>query len=615
MNAAITHHDSCMIPPKEFLKRIKPFSFLSEDELDILLSSLEVEIFEEGEVILKAGNVSEYVYLVHSGSVGIYQNSQNRKTREIVDHIGKGELFGVISAISDTPSGITAVAMKDTVCYMFGKEAFKEVFRRNQKFSSFFSTFVARRFRSFMDIINEAAGDAGERILLNNVGSLIHREPVVCRADSSIVQAARRMMENGVGSVVVVDDELHPVGILTDHDLQRVLVDGRVNAKVWEYMSSPVIGAEESSPVFEAYVKLVESGINHLVITSRGKVKGVITSKDILSEFEPAASLLAVYRRIRKAKDVEDLKKGVQLLKSSVSQLSFKGLHFHELSRLINSVYDAITERAIEIVLAEAGSGPGDDFLWVSMGSNGRKEQIIATDQDNALICQDSESPGELGELASRVNTILHEAGIPKCRAGYMAEKWCFRLDEWDKMFRKWFDEPTPEHVRYLSIFLDMRPIYGEISLYEELLEDIRESVTNQALRFLAVDATSIEPPLGFFGIKGIERGIDLKKHGVYPIVNGVRVMAVEQGLLDVTNTVERLEHLSEVMGDDRSHALRESFEFIQDLRLKHQVFEEDNLLKSSELDKLSHILLKESFKIISEFQRYLKARFGVDRV
>ncbi len=596
-----------MIPPKEFLRRIKPFSFLSEDELDALLSSLEVEIFEEGEVILKAGEVSEYVYLVYSGSVGIYQNGE---TRQIVDHVGKGELFGVMSTISDTPSSITAIAMKDTVCYMFGKEAFKDVFRSNRKFSSFFSTFVARRFRSFMDIVNEAASDAGERVLLKNVGSLVHRDPVVCSADSSVVQAARKMLENGVGSVVVVDDGLHPVGILTDHDLQRVLVDGRVNARVWEYMTSPVVSAEESSPVFEAYVKLIESGIDHLVVTGRGKVRGVVTSKDILAELEPAASLLAVYRRIKKSRGVEDLKKSIELLKSSTSELSINGLHFHELSRLINSVYDILTERAIEMTLAETGSNDG--FVWVSMGSNGRREQIIATDQDNALICQDPEG---LRELASRVNRMLHEAGIPKCRAGYMAEKWCYHIDDWKRMFRRWFDEPTPEHVRHLSIFLDMRPIYGRMSLYEELIEDIRDGVTNQALRLLAMDATSIEPPLGFFGIKGIEKGIDLKKHGIYPIVNGARVLAVEQGLLDVTNTVERLEHVSETMGRDRSHALRESFEFIQNLRLKHQALEGDNLLSSSELDKLDHILLKESFKIISEFQRYLKTRFRVDRV
>lgn len=592
-----------MIPPREFLRKIRPFSFLSEEELNTLLGSLEVEIFEEGEVILNAGKISKYVYLIFSGSVGIYQNG------EMVDHIGRGELFGVISTISDTPSSFSAIAVEDTVCYMFGKEAFKEVFKRNQRFSSFFSTFMTKKFRSFMDIINETASDAGERVLLKDVASIIHKKPVVCSAEDSIIDAARKMRENRVGSVVVVDGEFHPVGILTDHDLQRVVIDGRTNARVKEYMSSPVISIEKSSPVFEAYVKLVESGIDHLVITDKGKMKGVISSKDILSGFEPTALLIAVYRRIKKARDVEDLKRGIELLKSSVSELSNKGFHFHELSRLINSVYDTLTVRAIEMALAETGR---DEFVWVSMGSNGRKEQIIATDQDNALVCSDVES---MKEFASHVNRILSEAGIPMCEAGYMAEKWCYHLDDWRRMFRKWFDEPTPEHVRYLSIFLDMRPIYGKISLYEELLEDIGESVTNQALKFLAIDATSIEPPLGFFGIKGIERGIDLKKHGIYPIVNGVRVLAVEQGLLGVTNTVERLEYASETMGRERSHALRESFEFIQDLRLKHQVFEENNLLKSSELDKLSFILLKESFKIISEFQRYLRTRFRVDGI
>jgi CBS domain-containing protein len=189
-------------------------------------------------------------------------------------------------------------------------------------------------------------------------------------------------------------------------------------------------------------------------------------------------------------------------------------------------------------------------------------------------------------------------------------------------LFSRWFEEPTPDHIRYLTVFLDMRTVYGDAAPLEELLEHIHASATNQAVRFLAHDATLSEPPIGIFGIKHLDRGVNLKKFGIYPIANGVRVLALDHKLLHITNTRERIEALRDMkaLGEERAGDLLEAYAFLQDLRLRHQAHAlkngvaGDNLIRVEELDKMDLLVLKESLKITASFQKMLKARYGVER-
>jgi CBS domain-containing protein len=606
-------------PPKEFLRKIRPFSYVSEEELNLLVENLEVEAYEKGKVIVKKGKKTNYLYLVFSGLVGLYDDET------LVDTVSRGELFGIISIISENPFSLTAVAVEDTICYLIKKDAFKKIFEMNPKFAAFFSTFINRRFRSFSNLLRETEGTFQEEVYLTSIGKLIKKNPVVCSPETTIEEAVKIMLENRVGSIVVVDENNQPLGILTDHDLRKVLISGNKNARVVDFMNSPVITISDDQPIFEAYLTLLKKGINHLVITKKNGVAGVITSKDILTQFEPTSSLIALYRNIRKATSVEELKTSLEGIRKAVAGLAMKGMHFYDLSRMITSVNDSVVVRTIRMIeekFRERGMEL-PDYVWIHMGSSGRKEQIIATDQDNAII---HSGDGEVMlEFAREVNETLDYIGIPKCTANYMASnpKWNLTLDEWKKNFKKWFTSLTGENIRYLSVFLDLRPIHGDQGLYVDLLDYIKENITNQAIRFLALDATAIEPPVGIFGIKNLDKGIDLKKYGIYPIANGVRVMALEKGIIDITNTKERIGKLSEldILSEERSSDLLESYEFLQDLRLKHQSLsvsagrEGDNIIRVEELDKMDIYVLKESLKIVSSFQKFIKGRYGVERV
>ncbi len=604
-----------MLPPKEFLKEIRPFRFLKDSELDYLLKNLEVEAFEEGEVLFKKGQKTKSVYVVFSGIVGLYDNG------ELVDHATKGDIIGI--GLESGEVRYTAKAEEDTICYLIDKSVFNRLLEMNEKFREFFKSFTERKFRRFTEIAREQVLE--DRIFFMKTRALITKEPVVCSPYTSVREAAIKMELNGVGSIVVVTGDMKPVGILTDHDLKRFIIHGRSpEEKVTAYMSSPPICIEGERPLFEAYAELLRKGINHLVVTDRGRVAGVITSKDILAQFEPSTSLVALYRKIRKARSVVEMEDAFRNIMRAVASLVLKGFHFYDLSVMITGIFDYTVTTVIKMVEREFEKEYGrlPEYLWLHMGSSARKEQVIATDQDNAIVHEGDD--GILLKFAEKVNGILDAIGIPLCEGNYMASnpKWNRSIDEWMDMFSSWFEELTPKHVRYLSIFLDIRPIHGKLKLYDELLQEIYERKTTQALRYLAHDASVFEPPTGVFGLRR-HKEIDLKKFGIYPIANGVRVLALENEILHVTNTKERIEVLGEsgVIQKDLEKELLESYEFLQDLRLKFQAkavienrTEKANVVRIDEMDKMEVYVLKECFKIISSFQKFLKGKYAIER-
>jgi CBS domain-containing protein len=380
-------------------------------------------------------------------------------------------------------------------------------------------------------------------------------------------------------------------------------------------MSSPVKSVTATETIFDAFTKMVESGIDHLLVTKEGKVFGVVTRKDIQIHLEPSLSIPKLFRRVKRAASIGELQTIFNSLQLMVARIVMSGPNFYDLTKMISTVHDAIITRTIEIITAGCSTG---SFVWVHMGSSGRREEIIATDQDSALIRESDEWVA----FGDTISDAMAEIGFPKCPGDYMVSNrmWNQRLSVWKEYFSLWFGNPIPEHVRFLSVFLDMRPIFGDSASYNELLESIRTAVTGEALTLLAQDAVQIEPPLGMWGIIGLHKGVDLKTYGIYPIVNGARVLALESRMIELTNTKERLAALQangtisrELCGD-----LLEAYGFLQDLRLRHHsqtVMSQsptDNVVRGKELSKVDLLLLKESLKIVTSFQKFLSGKYGV---
>jgi CBS domain-containing protein len=598
-----------MLPPKEFIRKIRPFSFLSEDDLDIIISGLEVELFEKGKTIYKKGQASENVYVVFSGLIGIFDDEA------AIDYLSRGEIFG-LKLLYGNLLDWTAKAIEDTVCYAVAIPQFKTVFDSNERFASFFSALLNRRFRSFKTIASDKK-ILEEASFVLEVERIIYKNPVVCSPEMTIAGAAYEMDKNAVSSIVVVDSDTIPVGILTHSDLTKVFISGDRSDPVTKFMSSPVKTVNAQATIFEAYTKMIDAGIDHLVVTKDDKVFGVITRKDIQLHLEPSFSIVKLFRKVHKAASIEELKTVFEGLMVSVSKIAMNGPNFFDLTRMLCSVHDAIVHKVFQVLIGEHAPA---QFLWIHMGSSGRKEEIIATDQDNAIIYL-GDNPAALGDT---INESLAKIGLPKCPGKYMASNsmWNQPLSVWKEYFKQWFSDPVPYHLRYLSVFLDMRPVYGETALYTELLESIKPAVKAEAVKLMVEDAIETRPPLGIFGIMGLRQGVDFKTYGIYPIVNGARVLAIDSGVWGITNTKERLEALSANMtiSNEMCQDLIESYGFMQDLRLRHQAravlnkSRINNLITAKELSHIDLLLLKESLKIVAEFQKFLMKKYGVSR-
>jgi len=598
-----------MIPPKEFISKIRPFSYLSEADLDFLVSGLEVDLFEKGKTIYKKGQPSENVYVIFSGLIGLFDDE------EAIDYLSRGEIFGLTSLFGKLLNW-TAKAIEDTVVYAVAYQQFKAVFDSNERFALFFSALLSRRFRSFKTIASDKKM-LEEASFVVEVERIIYKNPVICSPELTIAGAASEMDGNEVSSIVVVDTNAIPIGILTHSDLAKVFISGDRLDPVAEFMSSPVNTVNAQATIFEAYTKMIDAGIDHLVVTKNHKVFGVVTRKDIQIHLEPSFSIVKLVRKIHKAASIDELKPVFEGLMVSVSKIAMTGPNFFDLTRMLCSVHHAIVYKVIKILSYEHAPA---QFLWVHMGSSGRKEEIIATDQDNALIYL-GDNPAA---LANNINESLAKIGIPKCPGKYMASNsmWNQPLPVWKEYFKQWFSDPIPYHLRYLSVFLDMRPIYGETALYNELLESIKQSVKAETLKLMAEDAIEIRPPLGIFGIQGLRQGVDLKTYGIYPIINGARVLAIDSGVWGITNTKERLEALSAntTISNGMCQDLIESYGFLQDLRLRHHAravlnkSRTNNLITAKELSQIDLLILKESLKIVSEFQKFLMKKYGVSR-
>ncbi|WP_457549533.1 CBS domain-containing protein, partial [Archaeoglobus sp.] len=263
-----------MLPPLEYLKGLKPFSFLSDSELKEIVDGLESEIFDKGKTIFKKGKKPvKYVYILKYGKVEL----NNGKNSEILT---EGDMFGIASAITGNPPRFTAKALEKSVCFLIRRENFLRVFNSNQKFSEFFTKLLERRLVSLLKLSKKTSSELN-MLYTAKVVDLISKKLVYCSPKTKIAEAAKIMHENRVGSIVIIENG-KPVGIFTQKDLIRIVASNvPLDDEISKYMSSPVIEIDADATVMDAYLAMTSSGINHIVVVSNGDVKGVISTRDI----------------------------------------------------------------------------------------------------------------------------------------------------------------------------------------------------------------------------------------------------------------------------------------------------------------------------------------------
>jgi CBS domain-containing protein len=462
--------------------------------------------------------------------------------------------------------------------------------------------------------------------------SFATREPVSCVPDTPIRVVLETMRRERIGAMVVSDRDQHPVGVFTLRDLLEKVALGRTDADapVSTVMDRAIWALPSGAQGFEAAVLMAREGIRYVLLVDGGRLAGVVSESRLFSVWRGGIGDTSAM--IRGARDLDEMRAATAGIRVLVDRLLEERMSAESVTRVITTLNDLVTERLVEIV------GGGAAFeragaCWIALGSQGRCEQTLATDQDSGIIFADGgdaeERRRDLLPHARQVNEALDGCGYPLCRGEVMAgnPKWCLSLSEWRRRFAQWIDEPAPQALLNATIFFDFRPIHGD----HKVAFDLREWLASHAAdrgRFLlpmAQNALESQPPLGLVRDFILSSGgahpdtLDLKVNGVQLFVESARIYSLATGIR-ATNTLDRFAALgkTELLAGAEIEAWEEAFRFIQLLRLRQNAAQRargeplHNHLNPTQLNELDRRILKEALRQARNLQSRLTRDFSV---
>jgi CBS domain-containing protein len=475
---------------------------------------------------------------------------------------------------------------------------------------------------------------ADPNIFFLPVGEFCRREVVTCAPDDALVAVASVMRQRNISSVVVCEDGA-PAGIVTDRDLRNKVIAGGSDPnglKVREVMNAPLISIGEEDFLFEALYRMSRHGIHRVAVVDReGRLSGIVTDSDILRL--QTRSPQQLIRDIENAGTVAELKELHRRIQELVLHLVGTGVATRDLVRMIAHLNDQLLLRLIGLLRNSTFSDLPDGFAFVVLGSEGRQEQTLTTDQDNAIIYADDLNPTEVARIEAFAKELIDQLiaiGVPPCSGGIMASRaeWRRSFSGWTRVLDQWLGNAVPENVLKGSMFFDLRTLAGDLTLEERLREHISARLKQDAA-FLVRTAANVlrfNPPLGWFGRfrlekKGTHRGqLDIKKAGIFALTEGMKVLALEAGILK-GGTLERLEALvaAKVLDRQLANDLEASFNFLVFLRLRSQVtavragMAPDNYLALGQLNHMERGRLRLALEEVANFQDVLRLHFQLD--
>ncbi|MCG8326472.1 MAG: DUF294 nucleotidyltransferase-like domain-containing protein [Chitinophagales bacterium] len=628
----------------EFLKYYPPFSLLEEKTLMKVAERVVVQYKRPDEHIFNQGDSpGQYIYVVKEGAVHLYREEEGNAI--MIESCDEGDVFGIRPLLAEEAYLLTAKVAEESLIYAVNVEGFKEILNHYPNVSLYLaSTFASGAGQRYTEGQKPSLFLGKNFPALKNFGLVelqsIERSksPVTCQKNASIREAASIMSEKEVGSIIIVDKDMAPVGIITDKDFRNKVVTGEVglDASVEAIMSSPVITVSTDITVADVQIEMVKNRINHLCITENGtdssRVVGVISEHDLMvAQGNNPAILIREVRRCDTGAALRQIRERAEDL---LKQYIYQEVAIAFIATVMTEINDAIINRCIDVVermMAEEGiDKPVADYCWLALGSEGRSEQLLRTDQDNALIFEDV--PEEEYEhthtyyldFASRVTSLLHEVGFEYCPADMMASnpKWCLSLTEWQQQFTQWIIEPTSKAVLYCTIFFDYRAIRGKLSLSEKLTTHIFKTLDGQDifLSFLARNALQNPPPLTFFRNFVVEHGgehkneFDIKARAMMPLADAARVLILHSRIDKINNTFRRFEQLAEVEPQNKElyEQAADAYEMLMRYRTLQGLKNADSgrYFDPSELAKMERINLRNSFQPIKALQSLLRVRF-----
>jgi CBS domain-containing protein len=519
----------------------------------------------------------------------------------------------------------------DTFCYELAVADFQTLLRTSDAFHDFCTRRLANLLEQSKQVIQAqyTKSSSEQQSMTSPLSAIIRREPVTCTPDTPMRQVLETMSSLGIGSMVAVDENRRPLGIFTLHDvLSRITLPALdLNTPFRHVMSPDPVTLPPQALAYEAALVMARHGFRHILVTEGGKLMGLLSEKDLFTL--QRVGLRQLSGVIRKAADLDTLIHAAEDIRQLAHNMLAQGVTAEQLTQIISTLNDLLTHRVIELEL-EASPEIGEiEFCWLALGSEGRLEQTLNTDQDNGIIftVPEGQDAGTVRQrmlpFAKRINVALAACGFPLCSGEVMASnpKWCLSLSEWQDTFDKWIYHGAPLDLLHSTIFFDFRPLFGAEKLSEQLRAWLAEQAPKNSrfLHQMAVNALRNKPPLGIVRdfVTGDGHTIDLKVNGITPFVDAARIYGLAHGL-GATNTLQRLREFGDKRGLEQQDidAYCDAFLYIQLLRLRlHHEQGQSGLKMTNKVDpdtlnSLDSRILRESFRQARKLQTKLSVDY-----
>ena len=587
-----------------------PFSFLEDAQLDWLTQKLDLVFFHAGDVILNEGDQTPGVYIVYKGVV----EETDQNNTKVYSQYGNEDIFDV-RAVLESRCRHKYTAIEETLCYLLKAKDFVRLLESSNDFSIYFKTDLGTQ-----QSMVEQQDQSSSEFILSRIDDEVVRPPAYVSAQTSLARAAVLMFEKKNDALLVRSGQR--VGIVTGTDLLKatLLGDKHKQTKVVDIAQFDLIHVDYGDFLFNALLKMTQHSIERVVVRKDGEIIGLLELMDMLSAFSTHSHIIAM--RINQATSMKQLVAASKRLEKLVETMSGQGVKASALMELITTLNRRLIQRAFELIFPERLR---NSVCILVLGSEGRGEQILKTDQDNAVILQDEHDREAVRPLLQQLHQALLDFGYPPCPGGVMFvnDSWIHTIEEWQSKVGRWLDSAKPEHMMNMAIFMDAEPVCGNQALLTPVkqswqCEDLRSSIVSS---WFARQALQFDTPLTFLGNIREDHGkIDIKKGAIFPLVHGVRSLAFENAINEC-NTLERLKILEEreVLDRETTQGLRDALLFFLRVRLKQQLDRGDqNRGLSQELDinglrSVDRNMLRHALHRVKKFKQFLTTHFHLE--
>ncbi|GGM06631.1 DUF294 nucleotidyltransferase-like domain-containing protein [Pseudomonas asuensis] len=596
--------------PDNFNFEAAPFDTLSEYERNLLRSALSVGYYVPGETLIEPGSTTLALYIVLKGVV-----EERGKDDQLFAHYGPDDLFDVRGLFAgQTRHAYRAV--EESIVYELNAKMFHELCERNAPFASYFQASLAAK----RQLARRDGQNLAEFILTRIARE--HLLPAVeVSADLSLGEAARTQLEVGADALLVrLEGGFEGLGIVTRTDLMAAHFQRRLSddTPVGTLAHQPLAVVELGDFLFDAMILMTRQRIERVVVRQGSQPVGLLHLTQVLSLFSTHSHVLAL--RIARAETLDELQRAAETLDTLIATLEGNGIRLRFIMQLVSALNEQLLARVFEQSVPAAFRSR---CCLVVMGSEGRGEQLLKTDQDNALIHADDISSEDALTWMAHFNEALKGFGYPQCPGGVMASNalWCKSVSEWRHELQTAAQEGRPEQLLRLSILMDAYPVAGNEHWFSSIQAQL-STWSDQGERWLsdmALAALQFDTPLTLFGgLKTSGERLDIKRGGLFPIVHGARILALRKGLM-VRGTLARLQVLGKhgVLDQHMADNLAETFELFVQLRLSQQLAGDRSGLRQgldvSRLSRAERDLLRFSLHVVKKFKQTLGRQFHLD--